>query len=136
MAAKSRKRHRSFATRASAGEAVSSRKGPFPRPDGDWVAPAIYGVFFLFLFLACSPALDSKFSLPKAIVLSAGVFALGMLLIVRIWRGRGVAPPRSALLLALALGAWWMVLTAFALHLPTALDGVYDYYNGLWTHLC
>jgi putative inorganic carbon (HCO3(-)) transporter len=136
MAAKSGKRNRSSATRASAAEAVSSRKRPSPRPHGDWVAPAIYGVFFLFLFLACSPALDSKFSLPKAIVLSAGVLALGILLIVRNWRGRGVAPPRSALLLSLALGAWWIVSTVFALHLPTALDGVYDYYNGLWTHLC
>jgi hypothetical protein len=105
-------------------------------PDKDWVAPAIYGVFFLLLFLACSPALDSKFALPKAIVLSAGVLALCILLLVRNRHGQGVAPRRSALLLSLALGAWWIVSTPFALHLPTALDGVYDYYNGLWTHLC
>lgn len=123
-------------TGVSAAHAVSSREGLSSRPDRDWVAPAIYGVFFLFLFLACSPALDSKFALPKAIVLSAGVLALGILLIVRNWRGHGVAPPRWALLLSLALGVWWMVSTPFALHLATALDGVYDYYNGLWTHLC
>ncbi len=119
-----------------AAEAVSSRNRPSARAHADRVAAAIYGVFFLFLFLACSPALDSKFSLPKAVVLAAGVFALGVLLFVRNWRGQGVAPPRSALLLSLALGAWWIVSTPFALHLPTALDGVYDYYNGLWTHLC
>ncbi len=102
----------------------------------DWLAPAIYGTFFLFLFLACSPALDSKFSLPKLIVLSAGVFALCLLLIARIWRGHSAAPSRPVLLLALALGGWWVVSTPFALHLPTALNGEYDYYNGLWTHLC
>ena len=88
------------------------------------------------LFLAYSTALESKFVLPKAIVLCAGVLALGILLFVRNWRGHGVAPPRWGLLLALALGAWWIVSTPFALHLPTALDGEYNRYNGLWTHLC
>lgn len=93
-------------------------------------------MFWIFLFLACNPALDSKFALPKSIVLSVGVFALGILLIVRDRSGRNTAPPRWALLLSLALGGWWMVSTPFALHLPTALHGEYDYYNGLWTHLC
>jgi O-antigen ligase len=136
MAAKRRKTAPSPATRVSADQAVSSRQGLTSGPDKDWVAPAIYGVFFLLLFLACSPALDSKFALPKAIVLSAGVLALCILLLLRNRHGQGVAPRRSALLLSLALGAWWIVSTPFALHLPTALDGVYDYYNGLWTHLC
>ena len=104
-------------------------------PSVDRVAAAIYGTFFLFLYLACSPALDSKFALPKSIVLALGVFSLGALLIARSMRGK-LAPPPWALLLSLALGAWWIVSTPFALHLPTALDGVYDYYNGLWTHLC
>jgi len=39
------------------------------------------------------------------------------------------------LFLSLALGGWWIVSTPFALHIPTALNGEYDYYNGLWTHL-
>lgn len=136
MAAKRRKKASAPATRVIADQAVSSASGSSSRAETDWVAPAVYGVFFFSLFLTCSPALDSKFALPKAIVLSAGVFALGILLIVRNRRGRGVAPPRSTLLLSLALGAWWIISTPFALHLPTALDGVYDYYNGLWTHLC
>ena len=106
------------------------------RTGGDWVAPAIYGVFLILLFLAYSTVLESKFVLPKAIVLCAGVLALGVLLFVRNWRGHAVALPRSALLLSAALGAWWMVSTPFAFHLPTALNGEYNRYNGLWTHLC
>lgn len=102
----------------------------------DWGALAIYGAFFLILFLVCNPALDSKFSLPKSIVLSAGVFALSLLLIARIWRGQSAAPARPVLLLTLALGGWWIATTPFALHLPTALSGEYDHYNGLWVHLC
>ena len=131
-----RKSARPPAPGTSASQADSSHAGSTLRPHEDAAAPAIYGLFFLLLFLACSPALDSKFALPKAIVLSAGVCALGILLMVRNWRGQGAAPPRWALPLSLALGIWWLVSTPFALHLPTALDGVYDYYNGLWTHLC
>lgn len=97
---------------------------------------ATYGVFLLFLFLACSPALDSKFSLPKSIVLYTGTLVLSLLLIARLRRGNDTAYSRPVLLLALALGGWWIVTTPFALHVPTALYGEYDYYNGLWTHLC
>ena len=131
-----RKRARSPETAVSAIQGVSSGKGLSARPDSDCLAPLIYGAFFLSLFLAFSPALESKFVLPKAIVLSAGVFALGTLLLVRNWRGRSVAPPLWALLLSITLGAWWVASTPFALHLPTALNGEYNRYNGLWTHLC
>lgn len=37
--------------------------------------------------------------------------------------------------LALALGAWWVFSTPFAVHLPTALFGEYDYFNCLFAHL-
>ena len=69
-------------------------------------------------------------------MLSVGALALCTLLLVRIWRGRNVASPNSALLLSLAIGVWWLVSTVFALHLPTALNGEFNRYNGLWTHLC
>ena len=105
-------------------------------PQDDWAAPAVYGAFFLLLFLAFSPALESKFALPKAIAVSVGVFALGVLLLVRSWRDQRVTAPRGVLLLSIALGAWWILSTPFALHLPTALHGEYNRYNGLWTHLC
>ena len=115
---------------------------PLRRGSG-WAAPAVYGVFFLSLFLAGSTALESMFVLPKAIVLGAGVLALGVFLLVRMRvpnapnvRDQGIAPPRWALLLSLAIGAWWIISTRFALHLPTALHGEYNRYNGLWTHLC
>jgi O-antigen ligase len=136
VAAKRRKRIRSTGTGVSAGQVDSSAQRISTTLDSDWVAPGIYGAFFLVLFLAFSPALQSRFVLPKAIVLAAGALALCVLLLVRIWRGQDVAPPRWALLLALALGAWWTVSTPFALHLATALHGEHNRYNGLWTHLC
>jgi O-antigen ligase len=136
MAAKRRNKTRRPGTGISAGQTVSPGVALSTRTDSDWVAPAIYGVFFLLLFLAFSPALESRFVLPKTIVLAAGVLAFSVLLLVRIWRGQSHAPPRSALLLSLALGAWWIGSTIFALHLPTALNGEYNRYNGLWTHLC
>jgi len=136
MAAKRHKKSPSPKAGNSADYPILPLKALTSSPNPDWLAPAIYGVFFLFLFLACSPALDSKFALPKSIVLCMGVFALSIFLIVRNWRGRSVAPSRPVLLLALALGGWWIVSTPFALHLPTALNGEYDCYNGLWTHLC
>jgi O-antigen ligase len=96
----------------------------------DWQAQLMYGLFFFMLFLACSPELDSKFSLPKLLVLGLGVFTFSLLAIAR----RSKAP--ALLLPALALGGWWIVSTPFALHVPTALNGEYDCNNGLWTHLC
>ena len=104
--------------------------------DGDWIVAAVCGLFLVLLLLACSPALDSKFALPKMLVLRAAMLALGAFVFVQSWRGLVLAPPRAPLLAALALGAWWTATTPFALHVPTALDGVYDYYNGLWMHLC
>lgn len=114
----------------SAGKVLSSLQHQ------DYVAPAIYGLFFLFLFLCCSPALDSKFDLPKSLILYMGVIALGIRVILRNWRISGVSPNRSALLLSLVLGIWWIVSTLFAIHIPTALNGVFDHYYGLWRHLC
>ena len=113
----------------SSGAALESGAG------SDRAAAAVYGGFFLALCLGYSSALESKFVLPKAVVLCAGLLALGILLTVRTWRGLRHPPPRWALLLSLGLGAWWTVSTPFALHLPTALNGEYNRYNGLWTHL-
>lgn len=136
MARKKHNKPLSPVTGMPSGLQIAPAKAPPTPLKQDWTAQAIFGIFFLFLFLACSPALDSKFSLPKLMVLGAGVLALGVLLIARLWRNHGVAPSRLVLLLALGLGAWWIASTPFALHLPTALDGEYDYYNGLWAHLC
>lgn len=45
----------------------------------DRIVPAIYGLFFMALLLSCSPLLDSKFALPKLLVLGAGTFCLCLL---------------------------------------------------------
>ena len=101
----------------------------------DRIAPVIYGLFFATLLLACSPLLDSKFALPKLIVLSAGVLSLCALWFFRVWRVGRISSQAIVLYLALALAAWWTLTTAFAVHVPTALFGEFDYYNGLFTHL-
>ncbi len=135
MAAKKRKRRRATETVAVSGQRAAISEVLPAHPGNDWIAPAIYGVFFVALFLSFSAALESKFVLPKIIVLAAGVGALGLLLLVGIWRGYAIALAPRTFLLTLALGVWWMVSTPFALHLPTALHGEYNRYNGLWTHL-
>jgi O-antigen ligase len=42
--------------------------------------------------------------------------------------------PKPVIYTGLALGLWWIFSTFFALHRPTALNGVFGRYNGLWTH--
>ena len=136
MAAKKRRTSTPELTNTADISALPASPAPPSGTGQDRVALAIYGVFFAALLLLCSPALDSKFALPKLIVLSAGVFALCLLLLVRAGRVVAVSSLAPAWLLALALAAWWILSTPFALHLPTALFGEYDYYNGLLTHLC
>ena len=136
MSAKKRRRSTPELSDSSDQSTLSIGLAPSSATAQDSVAIAIYGSFFAALLLVCSPALDSKFALPKLIVLGAGVFALCLLLLLRARRIVPVSSLTPALLLALALAAWWVLSTPFALHLPTALFGEYDYYNGLLTHLC
>ena len=74
------------------------RTAPAQRAGSDLGVPALYLSFLLLLLLACNPALDSKFALPKLLVLGAGVLALAALLALRAWQGRAVAPARAPLL--------------------------------------
>lgn len=95
------------------------------------------GVLLALLLWVCNPALDSKFALPKLLVLASAVCCASVMWLWQWHKGRVVMPPQPGiLLLALGLAAWWAVTTPFAVHLPTALWGEYDYFNGMLTHLC
>lgn len=115
---------------------ASEGKAPSSDRYRHWTALAIYGLFFLFLFIVCSPTLDSQFDLPKIVVLRTGAFALSMLALLNYRRISGGGLHPFALCLSLALGSWWIISIPFALHMPTALNGEYDRFFGLWTHLC
>jgi hypothetical protein len=136
MAARKRSRSAARPNGGSDGSAVVQENSRSTGAVAERVALAVYGVFFAALLLTCSPMLDSKFALPKSVVLSAGVFSLAILLLVH-GRRIGQTPlPPLALLLGISPAGWWVLSTPFALHLPTTLFGEYDYYNGLYTHLC
>ncbi len=136
MTAKKRRKSTSDLNDNADRPALATRDAPSNETAQDRIALAIYGSFFAALLLVCSPALDSKFALPKLLVLGVGVLALCLLLLFRARRVAPLASATPALLLALALAVWWVLSTPFALHVPTALFGEYDYYNGLLTHLC
>jgi O-antigen ligase/tetratricopeptide (TPR) repeat protein len=84
--------------------------------------------------LAFSTGLLVNFTLPKLLCLRVGVLLLLLIWVYRIRRGEVRTPPRIVLYSGIVLGAWWILTTFFALHMPTALHGVYGRYNGLLTH--
>jgi O-antigen ligase len=88
---------------------------------------------FLGLALAFSTQVQVHFTLPKLVALRTGTLILIVLFILRLRKGEIRSLPRTVLWGGVALGAWWIVSTFFALHLPTALEGAHGRYNGLWT---
>jgi O-antigen ligase/tetratricopeptide (TPR) repeat protein len=96
---------------------------------------AAFAILFLSVALLFSADLESHFVLPKLLALRVSTV---LLLLLWVWRllKSGVAPVRRTIVaVALGLTAWWVLTTFFALFKPLALDGVYDGYRGLWTHL-
>jgi putative inorganic carbon (HCO3(-)) transporter len=75
------------------------------------------------------------FTLPKLVVLRVGTLLLLILGLIRIKKGLVNPLPRTLLWSSLALAAWWILSTFFALHPYTALNGFHARYNGLWQHL-
>ena len=83
--------------------------------------------------LAFSTALTVQFTLPKLLVLSAGMAVLSAFWAVRARRG-GVRPlPLSIAVPTGLLAASWIASVFFAADRPTALDGAPGRFNGLWT---
>lgn len=92
------------------------------------------GVLFFSLALVFSTDNLVSFTLPKLVVLRIGTLILVLLAGIRFWKGPVTPIPRWVWYTGVGLGLWWIFSTFFALHMPTALNGVFGRYNGLWTH--
>jgi O-antigen ligase/tetratricopeptide (TPR) repeat protein len=96
----------------------------------------ILSILFFGLMLVFSSSLHMSFTLPKLVVLRLGTLGLMILWCYRLKKGQLHNMPQVAVYALSALAAWWILSTAmFAIHVPTALHGVYGRFNGLWTHL-
>jgi O-antigen ligase/tetratricopeptide (TPR) repeat protein len=91
------------------------------------------GVLFAALALLFTTQVRIQFTLPKLAVLEALTALLGLLWLYRLRKGEVKKIPPLILWAAFALAGWWIVSTLFAIHLPTALNGAYGRYNGLYT---
>lgn len=91
-------------------------------------------LFFSLLLLFSTQNLVS-FTLPKLVALRIGSLLVVLWAGWHVWKGRISPVPKPILYSGAALGLWWTLTTFFALHTPTALDGYFGRYNGLWTHL-
>ncbi len=92
----------------------------------------LYGLFFLLLAVSFSTSLQSQFTLSKVAWFRIFVPLLALSWMYRVRTGSIKSIPRPIFLCAVTLGAWWFFTTLFALHKPTALNGFYGRYNGLW----
>ncbi len=93
------------------------------------------GLLFFSLALLFSTNLQVNFTLPKLAALRIGALLVVLVWLYRLKRNEVIAIPKTILFPAMALGVWWIGSTFFAVHKPTALNGVYGRYNGLWSHL-
>jgi putative inorganic carbon (HCO3(-)) transporter len=92
-------------------------------------------LLFFSVLLVFSTQVQVHFTLPKLVALRiCSVFVIG-LWIYRISVYSINAIPRAILFSSIALGVWWIISSFFAVHIPTALHGVYGRYNALLNHL-
>jgi hypothetical protein len=92
------------------------------------------GLLFFSLALLFSTQNLVPFTLPKLVALRIGSLILVLLAAIRIWKGRLSPVPKSIMYAGASLGLWWILASLFALHRPTALNGFFGRYNGLWTY--
>jgi O-antigen ligase len=102
---------------------------------GAVIEETVVGLLFFSLALSFGTRIVDHFALPKLLALRVSSLLLVLLWAWRAASGRVKNIPRPVLIAALVLGAWWILTTFTAAHLPTALDGIYGRYSGLWTHL-
>lgn len=92
-------------------------------------------LLFFSVLLVFSTQIQVHFTLPKLVALRiCSIFIIG-LWIYRISVYEINAIPRAILFSSIALGIWWIISSFFAVHIPTALHGVYGRYNALLNHL-
>ncbi|MBI5633566.1 MAG: O-antigen ligase family protein [Nitrospirae bacterium] len=94
----------------------------------------LWGALFYLVALLFSTNIEFHFTLPKLAALRIATLLLVGLWMFRLKRGQLKTIPCFIFLPFLTLAAWWVLSTFFALHMPTALNGVHNRYNGLWSH--
>jgi putative inorganic carbon (HCO3(-)) transporter len=95
------------------------------------IEDAVLGILFFSVALLFSTSIHVHFTLPKLLALRICSLCLVVLWIVRLRRGKMQILPSFVLYAGAAFGLWLILSTFFALHLPTALHGVYGRYNAL-----
>lgn len=113
---------------AAAGEAASAISG-------FRLELAVYAVLFFLVALVFSTELQVQFTLPKLLVIRAMAPLLGVLWVWRLRRNQVQPLPWYVVASAIALSAWWIVTTIFAVDPVTAAEGADGRYNGLWSGL-
>jgi len=96
---------------------------------------ALWGGLFLLIALVFSRSIQVQFTLPKLLVLRTFAPFIFLLWLARFRAGEVKPLPRSVLIALGALAGWWILTTAFAVDLPTALNGAHGRYNGLVNQL-
>ncbi|MCX5810906.1 MAG: O-antigen ligase family protein [Proteobacteria bacterium] len=91
-------------------------------------------VLFFSVALVFTTKIQVHFTLPKLAALRISSFFIVLIWIYRIKIGEIKAIPKPVLFTGIALGLWWIFTTFFAVHVPTAIHGVYGRYNALLNH--
>jgi putative inorganic carbon (HCO3(-)) transporter len=87
------------------------------------------------IILALNIGFDSSFTLPKMIALRVAVLFLSMLCLKAFIDGTARKPDKIVLISTSVLLTSFIVSTITSIDISTALNGVHDRNNGLWTHL-
>jgi O-Antigen ligase len=94
-----------------------------------------FAVFVAYVVLAFTSAFPGQFALPKLLGLHAYAAFLSARWLSALRKGTVHAPGRALASTTAVLAVWWIVTTLTAQHVPTALFGMRDRYNGLATAL-
>ena len=95
----------------------------------------ILGLLLASTLLLFTTQLNSHFTLPKFTVFAMLLVPMLAAMLVRIRAGAYQVLPRIIWIPLLSLVTWWLLGTSQAMHVPTALEGQYGRYNGLYANL-
>ncbi len=99
------------------------------------VSTIIFSVFILLIVNVMSIDLYSCFTIPKLVVLRFGGLALFLAWIYNFKKSRLRMLDSKIQYLALGFFCLLLMSTTLSLHLPSALQGTYNVYEGFWTHM-
>ncbi len=95
----------------------------------------IFSILFFSVALVFSARYEASFTLPKLVYLYSCTLALAASWLYAYRKGHVHPIPSPVLYFALAFALWLLLSTTFAIHVPTAVFGVYGRWQGLLTHL-